>query len=109
MIARLRSDGHVVDAISEQSPGLDDRSVLAQAVHYDILLLTRDRDFGDLIYRDRVPAPAAGVVLYRIPNTYTEDQVAAIVAAVFAQHTSDRLAHWLTIIEPSQVRQRPLP
>ncbi|HEY7779075.1 MAG TPA: DUF5615 family PIN-like protein [Ktedonobacterales bacterium] len=109
IIARLRRDRHRVDAIEELSPGIPDTAVLDRAVRYDLLLLAVDLDFGDLIFRERRPAPMAGVVLIRIGAAQNAQQKSALVEDTLAQLSPAQLAHHLTIITPNQVRMRPLP
>ncbi len=64
VVARLRSDGHEVAWIAEDTPGLADDAVLARAFQSGIVLLTADKDFGELVYRHRLPH--AGVLLLRL-------------------------------------------
>jgi len=53
IVDQLRSDGHEVIAIVEIGPGVSDDDVLAIAEREKALLLTADKDFGDLVYRQR--------------------------------------------------------
>lgn len=108
IIARLRSDGHTVEAIAEQTPGLKDIPILARAVAQRILLLTADLDFGAYIVRDGQPAPHEGVVLYRLGEDVETDRKAAIMADAFAQHAGSFAGHF-TVIDEHNVRFRPLP
>jgi hypothetical protein len=50
-IRRLRQDGHDVWWIRETSPGISDDAVLARAATESRLLLTFDKDFGELVFR----------------------------------------------------------
>lgn len=49
IVTRLRDDGHLVDAVSEMSPGIADDEVLSEAVAQSAVLLTADKDFGELV------------------------------------------------------------
>ena len=51
VIQRLREDGHEVVAILETEPGSSDHDVLDSANVSRAILLTADRDFGELAYR----------------------------------------------------------
>ena len=64
VVARLRSDGHEVACIAEDTPGLADDAVLARGYGEGIVLLTADKDFGELVYRHHLPH--AGVLLLRL-------------------------------------------
>lgn len=62
VVVRLREDGHEVLAVSESTPGVPDDVVLSLAA--GSLLLTADKDFGDLIFRQRLAH--SGVLLIRL-------------------------------------------
>lgn len=64
IVLRLRADGHDVAFIAEDSPALSDRGVLARAVQEGVVLVSADKDFGELVYRDR--RPHRGVLLLRL-------------------------------------------
>ena len=51
IIERLRRDGHLVDWIAELSPSVSDEEVLRLAVEGGAVLVTEDKDFGELVYR----------------------------------------------------------
>ena len=53
VVQRLRSDGHEVLYVAEMDPGVSDEKVLAAANDKGALLLTADKDFGELVYRLR--------------------------------------------------------
>jgi predicted nuclease of predicted toxin-antitoxin system len=47
----LRQAGYEVDYIAEIAPGADDSDVLARANRQESVLITGDKDFGELVYR----------------------------------------------------------
>jgi predicted nuclease of predicted toxin-antitoxin system len=51
IIDRLRADGNAVHAITEMNPGANDEWVLQTANTNTALLITADKDFGELVYR----------------------------------------------------------
>jgi hypothetical protein len=51
VVARLRSDGHDIDYIAELAPGITDDDVLDRANSAGRLLVTVDKDFGELVFR----------------------------------------------------------
>lgn len=105
-IRRLRAAGHDVAAVIEDAPGSADTEVLARAVREDRIILTFDRDYGELIYRQQLPPPP-GVVYFRLPPGSPEEpaqrvfQLLAIAGLI--------LTGKFTIVEPGPVRQRDLP
>ena len=63
IVAALRQAGHAVSDIKEISPGVEDSNVLLIATDLDSILLTNDKDFGELVYRDNLVSN--GVILLR--------------------------------------------
>jgi predicted nuclease of predicted toxin-antitoxin system len=61
LVAALRENGHDVVYIAEVAPRASDAEVLRLARDEARLLLTDDKDFGDLVFRQNWPV--AGVVL----------------------------------------------
>jgi predicted nuclease of predicted toxin-antitoxin system len=107
VISRLRADGHVVTAIAETSPGVPDTEVLQLAVQLQVLLLTSNKDFGDLLFLRRLQSPL-GIILLRLPETITTAQKAVIVSGVLRTYAA-QLAGAFTVVSPSGVRIIPLP
>ncbi len=105
VVERLRAAGFDVKSIGATSSGASDSAVIATASREVRILVTEDRDFGELIVRQRLGLP--GIVLLeldRLSNVAEADLVAAIVSA-----NTDKLAGNLFVIEPGRVRIRPLP
>ncbi|HEY7213015.1 MAG TPA: DUF5615 family PIN-like protein [Thermoanaerobaculia bacterium] len=53
IVAQLRKQGHEVLYVAELDPGIDDVFILEQAVQLGSLLITADKDFGELVYRQK--------------------------------------------------------
>jgi predicted nuclease of predicted toxin-antitoxin system len=51
IVTGLRHIGYSVYAISEKLPSLSDKEVLLVAFENNALLITEDKDFGELVYR----------------------------------------------------------
>ena len=84
VIARLRTAGHEVRWVRETDRGEADPTLLELATRERRALSTYDKDFGDLVHRDLMPAPY-GVILFRIhsavPDTVEANFVASSVMA----------------------------
>ncbi len=64
----LASIGHDVAAVAtDYQTSLPDQAVLALAYQEGRILITNDRDFGDLIVRER--QPHMGVIFFRLTTT----------------------------------------
>jgi len=57
LVMALRAAGHDVFYVAETAAGLSDTDVIALASRENRLLLTEDKDFGDLVFRWRRPVP----------------------------------------------------
>lgn len=55
IVAELRKVGMEVFAICEEQPSIKDNEVLAIAVENDAVLITEDKDFGELVFRIKLP------------------------------------------------------
>jgi predicted nuclease of predicted toxin-antitoxin system len=77
-IRRLRQAGYDVIAIIEEMPGAKDMLVLTRARQEQCILLTFDRDYGELIYRQRQPVPV-GVIYFRFEPVTPEEPADRLV------------------------------
>jgi predicted nuclease of predicted toxin-antitoxin system len=68
------------------------------------LLLTEDKDFGDLIFRQAMPVP--GLVLLRIDSRRRSLKAARLQAAI--GRFGETLFGRYTVIEEARYRSRPL-
>ena len=103
IVDRLRVDGHEVLSVAELEPSIPDDAVLSLASERQSLLLTADKDFGDLVFRQR--RVNAGVVLLRLEGLSSSTK-ALIVSAAVLEHGA-KLLDAFTVISPGIVRIRP--
>jgi predicted nuclease of predicted toxin-antitoxin system len=102
IVDRLRQDGHNVLYIAELDPSIDDDTVLHRANQNGALLITADKDFGELVFRQgRVHA---GVVLVRLAGLSSQAK-ARIVSTIFANRGHE-LLNAFSVISPGRVRIR---
>ena len=100
VIRALRDAGHDVIAIAEVARGATDEQVLERALKEKRVLITEDRDFGELVYaRGR---SSAGVILVRFHSRARQAKPATVVEAV--AKLSSRLQDAFTVVEPGRVR-----
>ena len=103
-IAALNAAGHEVVSVRFVAPGTSDASVLERAVRERRILLTFDKDFGELARASGLPA-ACGVVLFRMPMPKSGDVGRQFVRLLGLR--SDWAGHF-SVIEPGRIRMRPL-
>ena len=102
IVSRLRQDGHSVSYIAELAPGIEDDEVLRRANEAGALLMTADKDFGELVYRQR--RVHAGVVLLRLGGLSPAEK-AETVANVLRDHGPE-LTGAFSVVSPGAVRIR---
>ena len=101
----LRRREHDVLWVRETSPGSSDDQVLSLAQNEQRLLLTFDKDFGELVFR-RGEAASRGVVLFR-----TRKQSPARLAERLLQILESR-SDWegrFSVVDEHSIRMRALP
>ena len=87
-------------ALSESSPGVEDHVVIDLAIHERRMVITEDKDFGQLVYAEG--RATGGVLLLRFP---------ARARALMAQSTvtllkqrRERLVGRFVVLQPGRVR-----
>ena len=104
LVAGLRGDGHDVWYAMESARGADDQTILQQAAANERIVLTEDKDFGELVIR--LGLPAYGVVLLRM-NPADSGAKFVRLRAVLQQHAA-RLPSSFVVVDGSKTRFRPL-
>ncbi|ACX51443.1 hypothetical protein Adeg_0279 [Ammonifex degensii KC4] len=104
IVEHLREAGHTVLYVAEAEPGIHDEAVLGLARREKALLLTADKDFGELVFRQR--RLASGIILIRLAGL-PPDRKANIVLMVVEKH-GHNLPNCFTVISPEMVRFRQL-
>ena len=102
IVERLRYDGHDVRSVAEMDPGISDDEVLGIASAESAILLTADRDFGELVFRQQ--RIMAGVILVRLAGL-SPAKKAAILSVAVNQHISE-LPNAFVVVTPGRVRFR---
>lgn len=101
-VARMLDAGCDIVWVRTAAPGMRGREVLDWARREGRVLLTFDKDFGELA-RTSPPPANCGVVLFRVPLTSPQD-VGQRLADMQAART-DGAGHF-SVIEPGRVRMR---
>ena len=104
LVASLRSHGHDVLYVAEAAAGLNDADVITLAMREKRILLTEDKDFGDLVFRRERKVP--GLVLLRIASENTSLKIVRLGMAIvrYGEGLFDRYL----VIEEGRFRSRHL-
>ena len=100
----LRRAGHDVLYVTEHAAGSHDVELVELATRESRLLLTEDKDFGDLVFRRGHAAP--GIVLMRIASENPQLLEQRLIAAI--DEYGERLFGQYLVIEEGRFRSRPL-
>ena len=103
LVRALRVAGHDTVAVAELTPRADDETVLDLAVRGERLLLTEDKDFGQLVYAGGLKS--CGVMLLRFPAR-TREHVVQTVLNVIAVRGNDLKGRFI-VVQPGRVRIGP--
>lgn len=104
IVAALRAAGHDVVHVQETQPGITDDAVVAAAAADKRILITEDKDFGELVFRQGAVLP--GLILLRLTAVEPQRKAERLLAAISA-HPERLNGHHLVVLDAS-VRWRPL-
>jgi predicted nuclease of predicted toxin-antitoxin system len=105
VVEAARLAGHDLAWIAESSPGVDDDAVLAAALAEGRVLITFDKDFGEMAFRQGKLA-TCGIILFR-PHVRSPADVAQFLLGVLAQAVT-----WegnFSVAQEGKLRMVPLP
>jgi predicted nuclease of predicted toxin-antitoxin system len=105
VVRALRDAAFDVVAVVERSPGATDDEVIALSVKERRVLLTEDKDFGQLVFAAN--REAAGVILVRFPASARGSLGVRVVETV--QREQDRLSGAFVVLQPRRTRITRLP
>ena len=104
LVAFLRAGGHDVLYVAEAAAGFSEADALELGLREQRLLLTEDKDFGDLVFRRERAVP--GVVLLRIGPENPALKATRLAAAI--ERYGDGLFGRYMVIEEGRFRSRRL-
>jgi len=104
LVTSLRIDGHDVLYILEKTPGISDDEVFKYAFIEERILLTEDKDFGELAYR--LKKSANGIILFRIDIHERHLKWPRLKSLI--DKYADRLPGNFVVVETNKIRFRPL-
>lgn len=104
IVERLRQEGHDVLYIAEVEPSISDNVVFDRANEKLALLVTGDKDFGEIVFRDN-RLSSGGVVLLRLAGLSAEKK-AEIVSDAFREYEAEFANHF-NVVAPGKIRIRP--
>lgn len=105
IVRTLRALNHDVIYIAEAARQATDDDILHQALREQRILITEDKDFSQLVFRDR--RPSFGIILVRIPAVQRQrkdDRISMLV-----NNHAEELIRAITTLTIDHIKIRPLP
>ncbi len=98
--AWLRVEGHEVFSVYDDARGIDDDEVIKIAFNETRILITNDKDFGELVFREK--RPHHGVVFLRLKNELSGNKIAVLRRLL--ESYADELPGNFVVVSDTQVR-----
>jgi predicted nuclease of predicted toxin-antitoxin system len=105
LVSELRNRSHDVLWVKESMRGAEDNRILGKAQTEQRLVLTHDKDFGELAFRYGLPA-ACGVLLIRLSGGGRQADIDQVLSVIDCR---DDWAGHFSVISRGRLRMRPLP
>jgi predicted nuclease of predicted toxin-antitoxin system len=102
IIRALLVAGHTVRDVHRTDLGSPDERVLDIAHSGRMILITEDKDFGELVFAKR--SPHSGILLIRLDGSAPPDKVARVMMAL-GQHMNEFFGAF-TVIDKNRIRIR---
>lgn len=102
-IAVLKNAGYQVLSIADQHPGISDDAVIDKAQADDLIILTFDKDYGEIIYKHGYENPPA-VIFFRFKGA-TPDAAGRTLIDLL-NDANLNIENRFTVIERESIRQR---
>lgn len=105
VVRMLADEGYDILWVRTEAPGISDIEVMKYACHDDRIILTYDKDFGELVVKDNI-SPPAGIILFRLRL----DNPARLAHRILdILKTRADWEGYFSVIEERKIRMRPLP
>jgi predicted nuclease of predicted toxin-antitoxin system len=100
IVEALRANGHEVYYILEENHGIPDNEVLRIANEKNSVLITSDKDFGEIVFRQK--RNHFGVVLIRLSGLNSEQKILLTLSAI-ERHQEEMINHF-SVISKTHIR-----
>src|SRR3989344_1909958 len=101
-IIALLEKKYDIKFVSEIMPGAEDIEILKYAEKEKRVLITNDKDFGELIFRLKMPS--SGVILLRLKKNIPINRIKYTINLI--ENFSDKLKNNFVVVKEGQVRIR---
>lgn len=99
--AWLLKNGYDMKAVRDLNPGMQDEEIIMIAVSEGRMIITMDKDFGELVYHSGLPH--AGVLLLRLEDARADEKIRVMEGIL---KYSDKLANNFCVFQKGRLRIR---
>ena len=92
----LRLQNHDVVSVYDKIRGADDKEVIRKASEQNRILITNDKDFGELVFREK--KQHKGVILLRLEDERSAKKI-AVLKQLFEKYESFLPGHFIVVTE----------
>ena len=100
MVRALRAVDYDVKAVRDVMPGAPDEEVAELAVQESRILLTEDKDFGQIVFASSNVSP--GVIFIRFPGNARQTMAQTVIQLV--QKSAEKLEGRFVVVQPGRIR-----
>ena len=104
IVDEFRKLGYDITWIAEENPHLDDMGIFKIAQKENRILLTNDKDFGEIVFRQKLVS--SGIVLFRIKGQDTMEKL-KLLRKLLISH-KDRISKHFVVITKEKIRFTPI-
>ncbi len=99
----LDAQQHEVFSVFDEARGMSDNEIIQRSFDEDWILITNDKDFGEKVYRERLPHK--GIILLRLNNERSAKKIETLRRLL--DDYADRLKDQFVVVTETQVRFAP--
>lgn len=101
-VTKLRKLEYDISSIAENNPGITDTEVLTIAFDQQRILITNDKDFGELVYR--IKLPHKGIILFRLSEENAQSKYKSFIKIM--KKYQDKVANSFVVVTDKKIRIR---
>lgn len=96
----LRGENHEVFSVFDETRGMTDDQILAKAFLENRILITNDKDFGEMIFRER--RSHHGIIFMRLDDERATNKI-EVLRRLFESY-ADKLPEQFVVVTETKVR-----
>ena len=104
IVEEITTLGYDIKCVTSINPLMTDEDVLSTANSEDRILITNDKDFGEIVFRQQLIA--SGIILIRVVDQNTQDKVKLVKKLLIFY--KDKIKNHFVVVSSNKFRSIPL-